>query len=189
MDIFLEYLMRKKPSGTDVMIKFGLVLAAVVLCVIMLGLPVVFGAFISTYVPLVIVAIIYGLMVLLRNFNLEYEYIFTNGDLDIDIIKGRKTRKRLVSFQCKDIEIMASAETGVYANEFNREGIASVYDAVYDTARGGVYCVLFAKDGKKHTLSFQPPVKLLEAMQKMNPRCVHLTPEDIAEIAELAKEE
>ena len=36
MDVFLEYLMRKKPSGVDVAKKLGLVLAAVLVSIVVI---------------------------------------------------------------------------------------------------------------------------------------------------------
>ncbi len=179
MDVFLEYLMRKKPTGLDVLKKLGLVLAAVLVSMlVIIGFPML-GSFMTSYVLLGVAAVVYGAVVLLRNFNLEYEYIFTNGDLDIDIVKAQKTRKRLTSLKCKSIELMASAQNMTYKREFESEAISKRYNAVYDPSQGGIYHVLFIFDGERRLLTFQPPAKLLAAMQKMNPRCVHVEPGDI----------
>lgn len=183
MDTFLEYLMRKKPTGLDLLKQIGIVLAALVLCLLVLfGFPMI-SSFLNAYIFLAIAGVVYFALVLLRNFNLEYEYIFTNGDLDIDVVKARKTRKRMVSFNTKNIELMASDKNMTYKREF--EGaFAKKYDAVFDSAQGRVYHVIFSNNGERTLLTFQPPVKLLAAMQKMNPRLVNVDVEDALDFEE-----
>ena len=39
-----------------------------------------------------------------KKLSVEYEYIFTNGDLDIDKILGREDRKRRYSVKCSEME-------------------------------------------------------------------------------------
>ena len=185
MDVFLEYLMRKEPSKGDTLKKTGLTFAAVLACIfVIIGFPLL-ASFLRNYVLIGVAAVIYGLMVLLRNFNLEYEYIFTNGTLDIDVIKAKRTRSRMISLQTIKIQRMAPAEDDRYTREFENPQISKRYDAVYNPAKGGVYHVLFVFDGEKMLLSFQPPVKLLAAMQKMNPLAVVLSDQDKEEIAEI----
>lgn len=178
MDVFLEYLMRKKSTPMDVLKKIGLVLGAVLASIaVIIGFQLL-GSFMTSYILLGIAGVVYFTVVLARNFNIEYEYIFTNGDLDIDVVKARKTRKRLVSLQCKNIELMAAEANMTFKRDFENQSISKRFNAVYDAAKGGIYHVIFVYDGEKILLSFQPPKKLLAAMKKMNPRCIHLEPAD-----------
>ncbi len=179
MDVFLEYLMKKKSSPLEGLQKFALVIGAVFACIFVVILFQMLGSFIASYSLFGVAGVVYLTVVLLRNFNLEYEYIFTNGDLDIDVIKGRTTRKRLTSLHCRSIEIMASERNGKFKNDFASQAISKRFNAVYDASKGGIYHVLYTYDGERLLLTFQPPVKLLAAMQKMNPRNVYLEPEDI----------
>ncbi len=181
MDVFLEYLMKKKQTGMDVLKQLGLILAGVVASYLVMVLFSMLGNFFASYTLLGVAGVFYGTWILLRNYNLEYEYIFTNGDLDIDVIKAQKTRKRLVSLQCKKIEIMASDKNAVYKREFESDSISKKYNAVFDPALGSIYHVLFTYDGERMLLTFQPPAKLLEAMKKLNPRCVFADEEDLME--------
>lgn len=174
MDVFLEYLLDKKSTAADVLKKVGIVAAALVVMLIVINVFAMFGQIMLTYVPLAIAGVVYGAYVLMRNFNLEYEYIFTNGDLDIDIIKSRKVRKRLTSLSTKNIEIMARKENDVYKRDFESEAIAKKYDAVYNPDKGGIFCAIYNVDGVRTMLTFQPPEKLAEAMKKLNPRAVVL---------------
>lgn len=173
MDIFLEYLLDKKSTAADMLKKVGIILAAFVVMILIVNVMALFGTVLLSYMPLALAAEVYGVYLLIRNFNIEYEYIFTNGELDIDIIKSRRARKRLTSLNTKNIELMARKDSDLYRRDFENESIAKKYDAVYDPAKGDIYCVLYSVDGVRSLLTFQPPEKLVEAMQKLNPRAVH----------------
>ena len=181
MDVFLECLMKKKQTGLDVLKQIGLILAGVVASYVVMIVFQMLGSFFASYTLLGVAGVFYGTWVLLRNYNLEYEYIFTNGDLDIDVIKAQKTRKRMVSLQCKKIELMASDKNMTYQRDFESDSIFKRFNAVFNPALGGVYHVLFTYDGERMLLTFQPPAKFLEAMKKLNPRCVFIDEEDLVE--------
>lgn len=166
MDIFCEYLVEKK-SGKDNLKKHGITLA----CILFLLISFCFCAVIKVrfigLLPILWGGAIYGTVILRRNFAIEYEYIFTNGVLDIDIIKGRARRKNLVSVPCRSIEYMAPMRQGFSTDR-------KVIDAIYNEKLGRKYYVNFSKDGAAHTLLFQPPEKILDNMKKYNPRNIEL---------------
>lgn len=171
--------MRKKSSGLDVLKRLGVVLVALVLCILILfGFPLI-SSFLNAYIFLAIAGVVYFAVVFMRNFNLEYEYIFTNGELDIDIVKAQTTRKRMVSLSCKSIELMASDQNMTFKRDFEDGVFAKKYDAVFDRSQGRIYHVIFSVNGERTLLTFQPPVKLLAAMKQLNPRCVNLDAADV----------
>ena len=43
---------------------------------------------------------------LFRRLDLEYEYLYVNGDLDIDKIMGKQKRKRVFSMNVNDLELL-----------------------------------------------------------------------------------
>lgn len=180
MDVFLEYLVEKKSTGVDILKKAGVVLGTFVAMILGVNLLAIIGALLGipnelvSFMPLVLAGIVYGAYLILRGFNVEYEYIFTNGDLDIDVIKSRKVRKRLVNITTRRIELMARVDSPIHGREFENSSIAKKYDAVYDASQGGVFGVIFNRDGVRSMLTFQPPEKLAEEMKKLNPRAVFL---------------
>ena len=178
MDVFLEYLMRKRTTAVDLLKRLGVVLVAFLGCVAVTIIFPLLGSFLTPYILLGMAAVVYGAYVWLRNFQLEYEYIFTNGELDIDVIKAQQIRKRMTSLSCKNIEVMASADNADYQREFSQPSISKKFDAVYDASRGDIYHVVFVRDGEKMMLTFQPPETLLEAMKTFNPRCIHIDEEN-----------
>ena len=166
MDIFCEYLVKKK-SSNDVIKQALLIIACIWICLLSAyALVFIFPKYVWL-VPPIWGAVIYGTVNLRRNFSLEYEYIFTNGHLDIDVIKGKSKRKSLLSFPVRNIEYMAPYNG---ANMSEREEI----NIIHDEKRRGKYYADFSQNGTAYRLIFQPPEKLLENMKKYNPRNINL---------------
>ncbi len=76
---------------------WAMLLCVIVLCFLLIGKLGVFAFILS-------VAAIVGGVWLTRQLNVEYEYIFTNGEIDVDLITNKAARKRLITFKCKDID-------------------------------------------------------------------------------------
>ena len=166
MDIFCEYLVQKKSSADTTKKLLIKVACGVVLVISFFFLFIVFGN-LAFLLPVIWGATIYGTVILCRNYSIEYEYVFTNGQLDIDVIKGRSKRSNLVSIACKNIEHMESYTQTPYTDR-------KIVDAIYDESRRGKYYVDYTKDGERIRLLFQPPEKILTNMKKYNPRNVNL---------------
>ncbi|MDR0197646.1 MAG: hypothetical protein LBI36_05440 [Oscillospiraceae bacterium] len=101
MDVFVECLVEKKPDGKEIALKICLITAAAALSVI-----IVFLALLMAYLPLVtiVAGVVWLASYIIRGINVEYEYILTNKDLDIDKITGKRKRKRLVTLNLLSAE-------------------------------------------------------------------------------------
>ncbi|MCM1132319.1 MAG: DUF6106 family protein [Ruminococcus flavefaciens] len=102
MDNFAEQLVKKQPTKSDrtkhiiaLVIGMGLVLFFVATSILTIGSGGLFG-FLG-----IILAVFTGIMTFIshRNTQVEYEYTFTNGDLDIDKIIAQSKRKEMISTQ------------------------------------------------------------------------------------------
>lgn len=101
MDTFFEQIVKVRRTGKEIAIVIATLLGAgLLLCVA--------GFFMLTsYMPvafLVGFGVCWGAYKLVMMTSIEYEYIFTNGDLDIDKITARASRKRLISIVCSKTE-------------------------------------------------------------------------------------
>lgn len=162
MDVFCEYIVKVKKNPAELTISaLGIILA-----VILLGFSLffLFTPF-SSFVLLIDAGVVYGAYILITHFNVEYEYILTNGDIDIDKITAKRKRKRVLSFSTKEFEIVAPYKQGE-----NYTNILDLGTRNYENA----YYAVFSKDGQKKTLVFNPPQKMIEAMKTYSPRTVHL---------------
>ena len=101
-DVFVEYMVKKKTGSKDVLMSLGVsILGAILIFVSIFLTPV------SPMIPfLVICGVIYGVYYVISSRSLEFEYSITNGDIAVDKIINRRSRKRLTSFDAKAIEEM-----------------------------------------------------------------------------------
>lgn len=134
-EVFKEYLIKQKKSQVDLAMQIGLVVGAVVLSVasFLMG-----GDFIG---PILIVGILFGTVYLFNRFSREYEYILTNNELDIDVIYNRTSRKRVITFDMKKIDIMASIKDDRHTAELNR-GNFKVINASDNTNEANTYAII-----------------------------------------------
>ena len=165
MDIFLEKIVKRKKTFIDSAIIAGIVLLAILLIMILGSIK-----FLSSLFLLFIVGIGYIAYILIRRRSVEYEYIVTNGDLDIDMIIAQRKRKRIFSGSCKDFEMVAKLTSGQYDN--NTQSIKKRIIAVSSMDSSDVYFVSLVKDGQKTLVFFEPHAKMIESFKKYIPRKV-----------------
>ena len=165
-DIFLEYLVKKKSKEDvlkQVLLIFGCVLTLFSATYLLIF---VFPRFIGL-LPIIYGIVIYATVYIRRYYSIEYEYIFTNGQLDVDKILGKTRRKSLVSLLCKNIEYMGPIVGDISTDR-------KIIDTIYDVTRRGKYYIDYTQGGEKYRLLFQPPEKILENMKRYNPRNINL---------------
>lgn len=131
-----------------------------------------FGAFIDIKVWIVISVFFIGTAVLcyfLKQKNyVEYEYIFTSGDVDIDMVIEARKRKRFVSFNINDVYMLAPE--GSYNLDGAPEGKKII--AYPKNTSEKKYIAVVNKDGAVNHIYFIPDEEFLEACFKSNPRNV-----------------
>ena len=101
MDTFFEQIIKIKLTGkVKALITAIIVFDALLVCVLLY-----LSLFLAPTIMLLVVAgAIYGGYKLISLLSIEYEYIYTNGDLDVDKIVAKSNRKRVVSIKCSEVE-------------------------------------------------------------------------------------
>ena len=153
-DVFKEQLVTRKPSRMDMTKKTGIVVLAVLVCL---------AAFLI-YPPVfvfVVIAAGIGVFYLFPLFNVEYEYIFTNGDLDIDVIYAKNRRKRVFSGDVKDISVMTHISEKGYEGEFRNVVRKDCTSGVHGES---TYQFAGTYNGKKLQIIFEPNEMMITAM-------------------------
>ena len=152
MDVFIEQLVRRKKEGKDVAVIVLILLGAVVLAAVLtylswwyLGMP--------EMALLFIIGIVYACYVLISNQNIEFEYIITNGELDVDRIIAQRKRKRVVTVRCRDFE-----DFGRYsAQKFASRRFSTRLMVASKKEGNGLYYAVFNHDTMGHVLMvFEP---------------------------------
>ncbi len=153
MDVFFEQLVSVKRSVTSTILMVASIIFAASLSVILF----IFSEFFPVLIIL-IVGVFYGEWKLLGFFYKEYEYILTNGTLDIDKIIGKSSRSRVISFECSDIE-----RVGRYNPHH-----PPVTDAKerFNCAAGDAYYILAKKNNRKILVIASFNEKMLEGIKK-----------------------
>ena len=182
MDIFHEFIVKKKKDTTDILLTVGIIFAAIVLTFVLLFVTMAVNMQMQVVGGIGFVLIFlmwWGAKNLISSRNIEYEYILTNSELDIDKIIGRRGRKRLLTVNFREIERCASIRDEKYSYEYNNPGSRSIKNYAGDTDAGRVYFVDFTKDSEPMRVIFQPNERILEGIKKVNPRCVEIKEGDV----------
>ncbi|WP_010680922.1 DUF6106 family protein [Acetivibrio cellulolyticus] len=162
MDIFVEKIVSRKKGPREYILSAMIIFISIIV-VVMASL--LLGP--RGIVLLLTAGLIVGDWYLIGSFNVEYEYSITNGEIDIDKIINRRKRKKLITADCKDIEIMAK----VSSKKFN-ESIATVptqIKSVSSMDSPDVYFVMVNNGGKRSLIYFQPDEKIMKTLKASIP--------------------
>lgn len=120
-DVYIEQLVKRKNNAASILIRVGIILGAVVVGAAIIVFAPLAGPF-SSILFLIFGLLIYGSYLAFVSQSVEYEYIITNGDIDIDKIIAQRRRKRILSFKCRDIDKMGRYDAKEHAStEYNKK--------------------------------------------------------------------
>lgn len=136
---------------------------------LMIAMVVIFALFIFTALfPVSIITAGLGALFffLKQKEYVEYEYVFTNGDVDIDIIMAAKKRKRLVSFDTKSVTAMAPV--GSLFLDGAPKGKKII--AYPKTNKAKVFIAIVNKDNAVNEIYFTPNEEFVNLCFRTNPQ-------------------
>ncbi|OPX45384.1 hypothetical protein CLHUN_07540 [Ruminiclostridium hungatei] len=165
MDIFLEKIVKRRKTIVDIMVSISIILSALIIILFLFSL-----SFLSAFLPFLIVGIGYLAYMFVRNRSVEYEYIVTNGDLDIDMIIAQRKRKRIFSGSCKDFDMVAKLTSGQF--DSNVQSIKKRINAFTSIDSPDIYFITATKEGNRTLVLFEPHPKMVESFKKYIPRKV-----------------
>ena len=158
-DYYTEQLVKRKSSGVSMIVKVLLIAVTALVLLIGLVLPIA-----------LIAAVLLGIIdyFLFQNMNLEFEYLYVNGNLDIDKIMSKSRRKKVFEMEMSELEVIAPAgspELRPY------QGLKILnYGSGMPDAK--VYEMVVVKNGNKTRIAFEPNDVILEGMRMIAPRKV-----------------
>ena len=171
MDIFVEQIVRRRRQPLDYVKLLLCLIAATIVIMAMF----IFNAipFIGTIIFFVGAALVYVIYNVGTSINLEYEYCFTNGALDVDKIIAARKRKRMTEINARHIDMMGTTKNRVFAGYMQNREIKKIY-ACTSLNDDDVYFVLSSTDGKKQLLLFNPNDTIKDGFRRLNPQKVFL---------------
>lgn len=167
MDSFIEKIVSRKKTAKDVLLSIGIsfLVFILVFIIIMIRQPII-----MQFSLLLVAGLIYLAYRLISGMNVEYEYLVTNGDLDIDMIVSQRKRKRIYSGNCKDFEIVARFPGQKFTNDM--KNIKNKITAVSNMASSDIYFIITNFKGAKTVVYFEPNSKMLNNFKTFIPRKV-----------------
>ena len=116
MDSYCEYIVKKRNGGKELGLRALIIVAAIALFIIFMMLGFVMPNF-SMITILLAAGSLYGGYILITNMSVEYEYIVTNGEMDIDKIIAKRRRKRLITVNARTFERFGPFKESDHAGE------------------------------------------------------------------------
>lgn len=163
MDFYTEKLIKRRKSVPEIIYIVLVILIAVEGC---------YYAFIylGMLSPIVILGIGYLAYYLVTMRNIEYEYIVTNGDIDIDMIINQRKRKRIFSANCKVFEVVARVNSDKYTPQI--KSTKNVLDCSSHDSGADKWFIYLKHNGTPKVVIFEPEEKMIDNFRIFIPRKV-----------------
>lgn len=162
-DMYREILVKKKTSGGAKFLK-GLMTTMTVLCLL--------AGFV---IPVLLVgAVVFGLLTyfVAPKLDVEYEYLYVNGELDIDAIYSRQKRKRVGSYDVSELEILAPAKSHALDSYLNNGAKVTDYTSGDEHVKS--YIMVFNKEKGRQIIKTEIDDVIIGDLHRVAPRKVNL---------------
>ncbi|MCL2397828.1 MAG: hypothetical protein FWC93_07170 [Defluviitaleaceae bacterium] len=164
-DVFKEQLVRRAPGMKMAVMKAGIVGAAVFLMLLVLMFEIL-----TILLPILWAATIFGAYIAFKRLHVEYEYVLTNSEFDIDIIIGKSRRRRIFNGSVRDFAAFRPVGSAEMESAFG----TAVAKMDVTSGRGlGGYEFLANYKGKKMRIVFEPNEDIVEAVLPLLKRGVY----------------
>lgn len=123
------------------------------------------GSIFSVVGAAMIVFIIY----MFPRLNVEFEYVYCDGQIDFDKIMGKAKRKNILRIDFEQVEIMAPVNSHAF------DGYTYIKDIVVKDFSSGnkeskPYALIVSKGAQKTKIIFEPNEKMLACIKQKSPR-------------------
>jgi len=143
-DLYSEILVKRKDRGQDAAIRVLMIAIVVASCAA--------GIFFSPFLFLAALGFAVACYFVFPRMHVEYEYLYVNGELDIDEIFSQQKRKKLMSLDFTNVECVAplgSHELDSYQNGY------TVYDYSALDPENKPYVIVIAEGAEKKKVYVQ----------------------------------
>lgn len=165
MDNIAEQLVEKRRTSADLIKKVLISVAALIVASFLMFIAIISGFYVTVIFA---VGALAGAIWLLGNFNVEYEYIITNNEMDIDKIIGRRKRKRMIT-----VDFQRAEDFAPYTSDNDVKADATVH-AYTGSEKDAYYLVVTHNDYGKVKVIFNPNEKMREAIKSELPNTLKL---------------
>lgn len=160
-EAYSEWLVKRKPPAYALLVK----IVMIILCTVSVVLA------LTTMVGIIILALVgAATYFLFQSLNLEFEYLYVNGQLTIDKIMGRSRRKQVWEGKMEEIQIIAPTDSYVL-KDYETSNMKTVdYSSGIPGAK--TYAIVSQAGGNSVKVIFEPNEKMLRCIRQTSPRKV-----------------
>lgn len=170
MDIFVEQIVKKEVSGKDWALRIIIGTAMAVLAAVSLFIFLLISPLLGL---LLLCGVIWGGYYLISGTDCEYEYIVTNGEIDIDKIIAKRKRIRLITAKISSFEAF-----GEYSGAPDADSSVTTVSAVGISEENSGSKVWYADfrhpSAGNVRLIFSPAQKVIDAITPSLPRQIRI---------------
>ena len=164
-DLYSELLVKKKQTAKDMVVKYGLIVLTVIMAI---G-----GLLVNGLLLVPAVALGVACYFVIPKTDLEYEYLFVNGELDIDMIMSKSKRKRVKSIQLAEADLVAPLKSH-RMDYYNGNQKMKVLDYSSGNSEHKRFGIITRLDGDLCKIILEPDEALAKAMKNSAPSKVFL---------------
>ena len=114
------------------------------------------------------IVLIVALIYLFPRLNVEYEYVFVDGQLDFDAIKGKAKRKTLLRIDFEQVEIMAPLDSHALDSYTYVKLVVKNFSSGNKDSKP--YVIIANVEDKKLKIIFEPNEKMVSMIKQKSPR-------------------
>ena len=163
MDTFFEQIVTIRKTGKTLAAVFGIWFAALFLSILLITFPIL-----GTFSLLIVFGILFGAWKLSGLLNVEYEYIITNGTMDIDKIINKSSRKRMTTFELDKVSRLEKFNPHML-NTLDKKTLVFACNENDEDA----YLLVADREGKAAaTIVFSPDERIKGAIEKFAPKFI-----------------
>lgn len=137
--------------------------------------------------PVVLLVAAFAVWILWRRAAKEYEYIYTDGNLDFDVIYSRSSRKHLASFDTRSVKIIAPANDPKAKAMTETKPNVTLF-ACAGAINDSTYVLVGEYASKSYHVYFEPEARILRGIKSYAPRTSIIRPEDLIDKAPAPQE-
>ncbi len=165
MDNFSEQLVKRQRTSAENVKRTVVIFGGIAVTLLLLVVSIAFiGSLISILGFLLAVATVFLIVTTIQGLDVEYEYTFTNGELDVDKIIAKKKRTELIT-----AEVRKFTAFGKYTDDIPETEDMTVVLTSDNIASHEYYADFTHEEYGSTRLVFSPDERLLENISKFLP--------------------
>ena len=164
-NLYSELLVKRERTIKDSITKYGLI--------VLTAIAVIAGLIIPPLIWIAAVALGIACYFVIPKTDVEYEYLFINGDFDIDMIMSKTKRKKVKSFKLSESDLAAPLDSH-RMDYYNGNQNMKVLDFSSGNPEHKRFGVITRLDGNLCKIILEPDEALAQAMKNSAPSKVFL---------------